>query len=245
MKLLGLDLETNGLDVQKCAVVEFGAVLWDTDRQTPLYSLGCLVDDIASLTYGDWTVCEKLSGITKDDIDRYAENAVSVIAQYISMADEADFILAANGKKFDKLVMDAFLKRYATDVTTPTEYEWIDLYEFPFPETCKYRNLLYLAAYHGFINPFPHRALSDAMTMMKIAASFNMEEIVDRRNSPAVTLVARVKYANRAQAHERGFAWNGTKKLWYRVVRENELEALTSTLATYPFEVEFVEGDLS
>ena len=245
MKVLGLDLETNGLDVQQCAVVEFGAVLWDTDRQTSLYSLGCLVDDTASSTYGNWEVCEKLSGITKDDIDRYAENAPSVISQYESMADEADFVLAANGKKFDKLVMDSFLKRYSTGVKTPTEYSWVDLYEFPFPENCKYRNLLYLAAYYGFINPFPHRALSDAMTMMKIASNFDMQAMLDRRATPPITLVAKVSYTNRAQASERGFMWQKTRKAWIRVIHESDLEELTPILETYPFEVDFIEGDIS
>jgi DNA polymerase-3 subunit epsilon len=161
------------------------------------------------------------------------------------MADEADFILAANGKKFDKLVMDAFLNRYFVEPVVTTKYEWVDLYEFPFPETCKYRNLLYLAAYYGFINPFPHRALSDAMTMMKIASNFDMQEILNRRATPPITLVAKVSYNNRAQASERGFMWQKARKAWIRVIHESDLETLTPILETYPFEVDFIEGDVS
>jgi len=242
MKILGLDLETNGLDVQKCAVVEMGLCLWDTDRSSLIEAQSFLVNDTKSPTYGDWKVCEKLSGITKEDIDQFGINPQQAHVIFRNFADRTDVILAANGLKFDKLVLAAYEKRYEVPVKNDT---WVDLYQLPFPETCKYRNLLYLAAYYGFINPFPHRALSDTMTMIKIATNFDILSIVNNQKLPAVTLVAKVSYNNRAQASERGFAWNGTKKIWYRVVRENELEALSPVLATYPFEVNFVEGDLS
>jgi oligoribonuclease (3'-5' exoribonuclease) len=36
MKLLGIDLETTGLDVTKDRIIEIGMVLWETDTQTPI-----------------------------------------------------------------------------------------------------------------------------------------------------------------------------------------------------------------
>jgi DNA polymerase-3 subunit epsilon len=242
MKILGIDLETNGLDVQKCAVVEIGLCLWDTDRHVSLRTAGFLVNDTASPTYGDWAVCEKLSGITKADIDQFGIDPKQTYTTFRDFTKSADIILAANGLKFDKLVIDAYKRRYKIDTA---ECPWLDLYQFPFPDTCKHRNLLYLAAYYGFINPFPHRALSDTLTMMKIASNFDIPAIVQRQNAPSVSLVARVSYQKRALASERGFIWHSTRKLWYKVILESELEALTPVLTGYPFEVEFVEGNIS
>lgn len=242
MKILGIDLETNGLDVNKCAIVEMGMCLWDTDRTSLLKASSFLVDDNASPTYGDWKVCEQLSGITKEDIDNSGIDPQQAYDWFRDFASAADIILAANGLKFDKPVIDAYKHRYKVDIQ---EYTWLDLYQFPFPDACKHRNMLYLAAYYGFINPFPHRALSDVLTMMKIASNFDIPAIVNRLNSPSISIVARVSYQKRSLASDRGFTWSSTRKLWYKVIPENEVEALTPVLANYPFEVEFVEGRIS
>ena len=51
-------------------------------------------------------------------------------------------------------------------------------------EKIKTRSLPYLAADHGFLNPFPHRALFDVMTMIQIAGMYDINEILKYADSP-------------------------------------------------------------
>jgi hypothetical protein len=39
--------------------------------------------------------------------------------------------------------------------------------------------------------------------------------------------------------------WQKARKAWIRVIHESDLETLTPILETYPFEVDFIEGDVS
>lgn len=234
MKCFGIDLETNGLESTNCAIVEVGYALWE-EKSKILFSGSVLVDDTAAPNYDqNWDLCEKTSKISRDQVLQCGYDGQSVcklLTQYIQMSD---VVIAANGEKFDHPVLEAFFQRYQTDFPkTP----WIDLYDFPFPSDCQHRNLLYLAAYYGFVNPFPHRAITDVFTMMKIIENFDVAETLEKRKIPKIQLIAQVSYNDRDKAKLAGFKWDPNRKVWFLTIPEPKVEEFIKSL---PFKVKEV-----
>lgn len=245
MIILGLDYEANSLDVKKAAMAEIGLALWDTDLGLPIKLEGHLVKDAKSPIYGDWRITEEHCNISGDMIEKHgiaAEDAITIIFDY---ACQCDYILAANGNCFDKPLTDHFFKRYGLEAQIPDK-EWLDLIrDVPFPKKCSSKNLTYLAAFHGFVNPFPHRALTDVLTMLRVFGEYPIEDIVKLKFSPKLSIIANVDYHHRNQASERGFAWlDAPYKQWVKVICDCDLESMSPELDTYPFRYDIVEGNL-
>ena len=93
-----------------------------------------------------------------------------------------------------------------------------------YPSNCSARNLLYLAAYQGFINPFAHRAVFDALTMLRILSCYGIRRVVEVAKSPQVTIKANVSYEERQLAKDARFHWDADSKSWLLDIKEILLE---------------------
>ena len=99
------------------------------------------------------------------------------------------FIVAHNGISFDKPIFYANATRW--DMTAPLELPWADtMIDIPYDPSIQTKKLSYLAAEHGFLNPFPHRAVFDVMTMLKMIQDYDMEWLLKLSKEPLVTLIA-------------------------------------------------------
>lgn len=67
MILLGIDLETTGLDITTCGVIEVGAVLWDTGANQILRSYSTLVRTEQAIP----SEVTKLAGISQEMVERF------------------------------------------------------------------------------------------------------------------------------------------------------------------------------
>jgi DNA polymerase-3 subunit epsilon len=247
MYICGIDFETNGLNINDCAVVECGLVLWDTEKRAPVKLCNFLIQDKQSKNYGDWKVCETISNIDGGMIQKFGYDpgvAMDIINEYF---EDSKYVLASNGNKFDKPLIQTFANRYNVELT---KREWLDLIQdVPFPESCKHRELMYLAAYYGFVNPFPHRALTDVLTMFKIFDQYDLEEILETFYSPKVTLIANVSYKDKELAKAKKFRWTGDttnpNKKWVKVVTETWMKKNQKELCDYAFNFDIIEGDLT
>ncbi len=83
-----------------------------------------------------------------------------------------------------------------------------------------------MAADHGFVSPFQHRALFDVLTMLRILGMYRIDEVVQLATSPSCTLVADAGYDDRKLLREHGFYWDGASRSWRRQVKECQLAAL-------------------
>ena len=96
---------------------------------------------------------------------------------------------------------------------------WIDtMTDIPYSEYINTRKLEDLTGRHGFLNPFPHRAFTDVMSMLRIMSEYNFDEVVKISHSPEIKFYANVDYHNKDVAKQAGFKWDtGKRKWWYKM----------------------------
>jgi len=202
MLVLGIDLETTGVDKIHDRIVEVGAVLWDTDLKVPVEIYSELVKE------EDRPVIDSsfdVSHITPEMIDNYGQDPEDIISSIDDMVCKSDYIVAHNGLNFDQEMLQNFYKRYDHELSNEI---WLDTrYHIDYPEMCKSRSLIYLMGYHGFVNPFPHRALFDVMTTLKILSNYDIHRVIEIAESPTIYLVAIVSFNRKDEAKQAGYMW--------------------------------------
>ena len=219
MLVLGLDLETTGLDVGSSEIIEIGAVLWDWPRQLPVKILSELVKCSIQIP----AEIVSLTSITNEDLDLWGLELSEALARLHGLARHAEFVVAHNGTQFDRLFLERDWIKYPE---TRIQKNWIDtLTDLPYPNHLGTRKLSYLAAEHGFLNPFSHRALFDVLTMLKVLSHYPVKEVQRLQSSPLTKIVAQVSYDDREQAKNEGFRWDPKQKHWYLESKACLLEA--------------------
>jgi DNA polymerase-3 subunit epsilon len=212
--VLGYDLETTSADPETCQIVEMGLVFWDTELKSILIAESLLVRD-AKISPEN----QAIHGITEpmcQTVGLYEHDAVRKFLDYAQVS----YIVSHNGNKFDNIIMKRLFKQYGV---TFLDKGWIDtLTDIPYPDSIKTRKLTHLAAEHGFINPFPHRALFDVMTMLKIMGCYDFEEIVKLSKEPIVRLVAIIDFHQKDMVKALGFKWDSGFKYWYMDLKESK-----------------------
>jgi DNA polymerase-3 subunit epsilon len=109
---------------------------------------------------------------------------------------------------------------------------WLDTqYDVDYPRNCAGRSLIYLAGFHGMVNPFPHRAITDVLTMLTILARYEIKQVIANSQRKWLIVQANVSYDERDKAKGKGFRWqsDGSKtyeKRWVKRVSEEQLATL-------------------
>lgn len=231
MRVCGIDLETTGLDFQKDYITEMAWIIKDIGDPKPLIVKSELVQipilfelpaDIIALTK-----------ITRKHLDLTAGQFFEVVKVFISDVQclDVDYIVAHNGELFDKPMLSKIMERErcnSEDIQfLIKETPWLDTRnDIQYPDSWS-KSLRYVAAELGFLNPFPHSALFDVATMLKVLEHFNIEDVITRNKEPWVVLKGCVDYANREKAKKRRFSWEqaGDKtypKTWVKRVKASD-----------------------
>lgn len=226
--LLGIDFETTGLDVKNDLIIEVGAVLWDTNIGAPVFIQSDIVQNNVPIP----DEITKITGITGEMVQDYGLPPTDVFKKLWSLIKSSNAVVAHNGTSFDKPMLQAQTKRL--------EWEWIDKpwidtsIDVPYPEKTTTRKLVHLAAEHGFLNPFAHRAVFDVLTMLAVLKEYDLGQVVKLAGEPNITVKALVSYDDREQAKSRGYRWDAERKSWVKNLKQSQLVVETEKV---PFKI--------
>ncbi len=215
MLVLGLDLETSGLDKTECDILEFGAALWNVEEKRPVYLFSQFNCDFQSEVP---PMIENLIGLKASEVKKWGKPLRECLNELTKLMEAAEYIVAHNGTGFDKPFLEHTYKSVGMKMP---EKIWIDTQiDLPFPDGMGTRKLSYLAAEHGFINPFPHRAITDVLTTLKLMSQYDFETVVSVASTPLVQVIAQVSYDERHKPRQAGFRWDSQRKFWYLDIRK-------------------------
>jgi DNA polymerase III alpha subunit (gram-positive type) len=219
MKILGIDLETTGLDTNTCAITEVGMVLWDTDLRTPVKLISYLVQVPKEVIWSEQVL--KSSVITPELCSREGYPEEKAVRQFLAWYEQVDTICTHNGTRFDLPVLTSWTKKLGYDLEKKTHIDTLIDLRIPSHQSKK---LSYMALDHGIVNNFAHRAVFDVMTMLRVLDLHPLEDVLRMARSPMLTIEAIVSYENRELAKTGGFYWKSENKKWLKDIKECELE---------------------
>lgn len=237
--VLGIDLEGinrdlvhSGVDIKVDRVLEIGAVLWDWEFGQPVKILSELVNEADHLPISEEV--EMITGLNDQLIDKYGAKGTEIheiLGELKLLMEKADYLMAHNGAGYDIPMLRAMFNRY--DLEMP-EKTWIDtMVDVEYPAKMKGRSMALLEHSHGFINPFPHRAVTDVLSMLKMASQYSLARMAKLAESEKITLVAALKAPNwkdpaavsefnetKNKVAKARFKWNPSKKEWTKEVHK-------------------------
>ncbi|MCB0348730.1 MAG: hypothetical protein KDD37_07835, partial [Bdellovibrionales bacterium] len=145
-------------------------------------------------------------------------------------AKHASYVVAHNGNEFDKKFME---ETWNLAPETRFDLDWIDtLTDLSYPASITSRKLNHLAADHGFLNPFAHRAIFDVLTMLEILSKYEIKDVVAMAASPTCRIYAKVTFEQKDLAKKEGFRWDAQAKVWFKDIKEVHLQD-----KKFPFEI--------
>lgn len=221
MRLLGIDFEGTSLDTGTAQIIEYGAVLYQWGaKRLPLRFVSELVDPVGVDVPQEIV---EITGIEDAVVREFGVTESMAIEAIVGMIEGADYVVAHFGNLYDKPLFEAACARY---MRLPPDKVWLDTsIDPPYPDRIKTRNLQHLAAEHGFLNPFRHRAVFDVMTMMSVLAHYPIEDVISRALEPTLYVRADVTFDDKEKAKDRGYRWCAPEKIWWRQWKFSDYEA--------------------
>lgn len=221
MLILGLDVETTGLDPEQNLIIEIGAVLWDVEKRLPVKIFSEMILEKEGVTVPP--EIEELTGIETAMLKEFGIPVNPGLFDYLDWAISKAECLVAHNAPFDKGFLEAFYKRHGR--TMPAKPWVCTVKDVNYPKHVKQKNLTYLAAVHGFVNPFSHRAVTDVLSMLRVLDHYDVKEALQLSQEPKIEVIALVSYDDRMLAKNAGFHWDGDSKQWKLETRKSQFDA--------------------
>lgn len=229
--VLGVDLEgvhhnllDEGINFKIDRVTEIGAVLWDCEKLQPVQFMSELINEPDREKIS--IELTELTGIDDEMLEKWGHQKATiplVLSKLSEMMETADYIMAHNGHQYDHPMLEALFKRY--QLNFPQKI-WIDSQDdIEYPTRMTQKSMAALEHSHGFINPFPHRAVTDVLSMLKIASHYDFNRMAALACSSKITLVAKLdapNWRNRQEVDEFNKIKNRVAKARFRWDAENK-----------------------
>lgn len=243
MLVLGFDVETTGLDTANDHITQLGAVLWDTKaaigRKRAKLTLNTSIIHVQMPNPLDPKITE-ITGMVYEDLEAYGMPPAIVFNQLLWFLERAEAVVAHNGNLFDKPMLKSNMERHGYELP---EKLWIDTScDIEYPAEIATRKLSYLATEHGFLNPFPHDAVSDVLTMLKIADRYDWAKTVEWAKSPTLVVQAVSTFHQKELVKKQNYRWNNENKIWTKSIKEFQLADAQQAAKEAGFSVAVLKG---
>jgi DNA polymerase-3 subunit epsilon len=240
MLILVYDFEsewTTPVNPRMARPLEIGAVLYDSESKVPVSMYSEFLYDIDHATSPRELV--ELTGITDEMRRVYGITPVVGMTDLSDLINASDYVVGHNIREFDAPMYVSECERLKIPSVAMNMIDTKT--DLPLPEKIKTSKLSHLAYEHGFINPFSHRALFDALTTLKLLQCYPIEEVIALSKEPNVTIRASVSYADKHLAKDRGYFWNGEEKVWQKQLKRAKAEKERTEA---PFPVQIIQQSL-
>ena len=213
--LYSFDLETTGLNVIEDRPIEVGGILYSTAQKKCLESQGFLVKTDKPIT----AEITKITGIFQAAVDKFGYESSDALDTVIDMMNQSDAVIGQNVIRFDKRVLENWAARENKKLP---EKLWIDTRTDLLLTEGKH--LGYMAADNHFLNLFPHSALSDCQTVLKLLEKEDIDKVIERAKSPTVILIAHHRREQNDLAKKAKFRWSPDYRIWWKGVKHMDVE---------------------
>ena len=100
----------------------------------------------------------------------------------------------------------------------------------------KTTKLNYLAADHGFVNPFAHRAVFDCATTFRLISPYLRELIARSYEREYLIKAVHSPFGSKEALRQRGYRWDPEERCWSRVCGETALGEERMFLAEHVYQ---------
>lgn len=245
-RVLGIDLESSGLLVSEDRIIEIGAVIYDVEQKVPLKMLSHMVLPRGMVGFNaDYVSPTGLKGSDVSEFGVSFERAMTELSEMI-LDHKPVALVGHNIVGFDMPLLTHEITR--ANITFPELFQipMVDTrHDLPFEKEPSSRRLSHLISDHGFLNPYPHRAIFDVMACLKLLSCYDFETVLAQSRIPWKTVRAFVSYDDRQKAKDARFSWEeagGVKypKCWVKQIRENAVAKEIELGAAKGFKVEAI-----
>lgn len=217
MYLMFFDCETSGLDVNEDEILELGYAVYHIDNPAPLVMKSKFITNHKKEITSEIT---DITGITQPIIDLLGEPGEEVYSELIEDISRFGIkhMVGHNAFRFDKNILKNNMARHGLSLP---EVVIVDTQtDIKYKTKSKSMRLSYLLADHGYINPFPHRALTDAMSCAMLLYMYDIHKTLEIAATPMIEIRADVGYNNKDLAKALGYGWDGERKIWIKTIRK-------------------------
>lgn len=221
-----VDLETTGIDSEVDKIIELGWVEFSYSQNDDLKILNmqsALEDPGVPLT----PEIQKITGIN----DQMLAGQKIDWSLFATALESADIVIAHNAE-FDKKFLEKVEELDFSSVQWGCSMKHIDWAAHGF----KTRALNYLAADHGFVNSFAHRALFDCATTLRLIGPYLQELEARSRMKQYCIYATSAPFAVKDKLKENQYRWNPEKRVWYKEVMEDGIDKERVFLAEHIYQ---------
>lgn len=210
-----VDLETTGLNPNENSIIELGLLEFRMiDQDTAVIS-----SMYSSLQDPGEPLSEEVRRLTGLDDTAVRGQSIdwTVVAKFWQRAD----IIIAHNAEFDRSFISSIKQLADLKKHWACSVRHIDWRSKNFSSL----KLNYLAADHGFVNPFAHRAMFDCATTYRIIAPHIAELIKSSHEAEVEISAVGSPFESKDVLRAKGYRWDADRRVWHKRIPSSRLES--------------------
>lgn len=222
-KGLIIDLETTGIDAENDKIIEIGIVEFVVSDE---HSCPAITNMYGEVEDPKIPLSDEIKSIT--GLDDYMLQGRSIDWKRVRELIDSSAIVIAHNVDFDRGFLLKRPELAGIDPHWACSMKHIDWGKHGF----KTRALNYLAADHGFVNAFAHRALFDCATTFRLITPYFGELVSKSYMKEFRVFATAAPFEAKDKLKSRSYRWDAAKRVWYKSVMEDTIEDERAFLAS-------------